>query len=188
MVNGDDQLRQEFTDWTLDDLIALDDYNNGGSQAVDIYRRWDGFDTSRDLVAFYMRDGGAADGKIYFRVDFQDLQAHAEEGALDLYVVIDFNSPGIGEAALPDEVDARTDMKWEAVVAVYDSQNGRLYVDTNPGNNTLTEWDNLDPRPGCRRCRAASTAPTSTPSWTRWSSPSTAARWWTPAGTASPAT
>ena len=30
---------QEFTDWTLDDLIALDDYNNGGSQAVDIYRR-----------------------------------------------------------------------------------------------------------------------------------------------------
>ena len=71
----------EFTDWKLDDLIALDDYNDGGSQAVDIYRRWDGFDTSRDIVAFYMRDGGATDGKFYFRLDFQDLQANAEEGA-----------------------------------------------------------------------------------------------------------
>lgn len=134
---------QEFTDWTLDDLIALDDYNNGGSQAVDIYRRWDGYDTSRDLVAFYVRDGGVADDKVYFRVDFQDLQANAEQGSLDFYVVMDFNSAGTGEAALPDEVDGRTDMKWEAVVAVYDSQSGRLYVDTLPGNNTLTELDDV---------------------------------------------
>ena len=134
---------QEFTDWTLDDLIALDDYNNGGSQAVDIYRRWDGYDTSRDLVAFYVRDGGVADDKVYFRVDLEDLQANAEQGSLDLYVVMDFNSPGTGEAALPDEVDGRTDMKWEAVAAVYDSQSGRLYVDTLPGNNTLTEQDDV---------------------------------------------
>ncbi len=138
---------QEFTDWTLDDLIALDDYNNGGSQAVDIYRRWDGYDTSRDLVAFYVRDGGAAgsggDDKLYFRVDFQDLQAGAESGALDLYVLIDFNSTGNGEAALPDDVDGRTAMKWEAAVAVYDSQSGVLYVDGNPANNTLTEADSL---------------------------------------------
>jgi len=133
----------EFTDWTLDDLIALDPYNTGGSQAVDIYRRWDGFDSSRDMVAFYMRDGGAADDKLYFRVDFHDLQAHAEESALNIYVVLDFNSPGAGEAALPDEVDTRTDMKWEAVVAVYDSQNGNLYVDTDPAHNTVGAWDSL---------------------------------------------
>ena len=134
---------QEFTDWTLDDLIALDDYNNGGSQAVDIYRRWDGYDTSRDLVAFYLRDGGVADDKIYFRVDFEDLQANAEQGALDIYVMIDFNSTGTGEAALPDDVDGRSSMKWEAAVAVYDSQSGALYVDGNPAVNTLTEADSL---------------------------------------------
>ncbi len=133
----------EFTDWKLDDLIALDTYNNGGSQAVDIYRRWDGYDSSRDMVAFYMRDGGSLDGKVYFRVDFQNLQAHAEENALNVYVAIDFNSPATGEAALPDEVDTRTAMKWEAVVAVYDSQNGNLYVDQNPAINTLTAWDSL---------------------------------------------
>ena len=134
---------QEFTDWTLDDLIALDPYNDGGSQAVDIYRLWDGFDSSRDMVAFYMRDGGPADGKMYFRVDFADLQPHAEENFLNVYVVMDFNSPDTGEAALPDEVDTRTDMKWEAVVAVYDSQNGKLYVDTDAANNTQTAWDDL---------------------------------------------
>ena len=133
----------EFTDWKLSDLIALDDYNNGGSQKVDIYRRWDGFDSSRDLVAFYMRDGGAADGKVYFRVDFQDLSPLAEFGGLNVYVVIDFNSPNVGEAALPDEVDTRTAMKWEAVVACYDGQNGNLYVDKNPAVNTLTAWDDL---------------------------------------------
>lgn len=135
---------QEFTDWTADDLIALDPYNTGGeNQAVDIYRRWDGFDSSRDLVAFYMRDGGAADGKVYFRVDLHDLQPHAEESALNIYVVMDFNSPGIGEAALPDEVDTRTEMKWEAVVAVYDSSTGKVLVDNDPMNNTLTAWDSL---------------------------------------------
>jgi hypothetical protein len=133
----------EFTDWNLDDLIALDPYNTGGSQAVDIYRRWDGFDTSRDLVAFYMRDGGVDDNKLYFRVDLHDLQAHAEESALDVYVVIDFNSPSAGEAALPNEVDTRTDMKWEAVVGVYDSQLGSLYIDENPAVNTITAWDDL---------------------------------------------
>jgi len=133
----------EFTDWTLDDLIALDPYNDGGSQKVDIYRRWDDFDTSRDMVAFYVRDGGATNGKIYFRVDFEDLKAHAEESALDIYVVMDFNSPSAGEVALPDEVDTATDMKWEAAVAVYDSQNGSLYVDENPAVNTVTAWDDL---------------------------------------------
>jgi Glycosyl hydrolase family 57/Alpha amylase, catalytic domain/Bacterial TSP3 repeat len=133
----------ELTQWTLDDLIALDPYNDGGSQAVDIYRRWDDFDTSRDLVAFYMRDGGATDGKLYFRIDFQDLQAYAEESSLDLYVAMDFNSPSTGEAALPDEVDTATDMKWEAVVAVYDSQNGSLFVDSNPALNTVGAWDDL---------------------------------------------
>lgn len=138
---------QEFTDWALDDLIALDDYNNGGIQAVDIYRRWDGYDTSRDMVAFYVRDGGAVgdggSGKVYFRVDFQDLQTNAEQGSLDLYVLIDFNSTGVGERALPDELDGRTDMKWEAVAAIYDSQSGSLYVDGNQAVNTQTEADSL---------------------------------------------
>jgi hypothetical protein len=134
---------QEFTDWTWDDLIILDEYegNGGNNQQGDIYPRWDGFDTSRDIVAFYARDGGAlpgGDGKFYFRLDFLDLQAYAEEGYLDIYVVIDTGQPTSGEMGLPDDVDVKTSNRWEAVVAVYESNSGRVYVDTDPNSNSTT--------------------------------------------------
>ena len=125
-VNGN-AFYTEATQWTLDDLVALDDYNQGGNSA-DIYRFGDGFDSSRDIVAFYFRDGGAEDGNLYFRVDFDDLQAFAEDNALNVYVAINFGNYGNGLDDLPDDVNCKTAMKWNAVSGVYDSQNGCLYV------------------------------------------------------------
>jgi hypothetical protein len=134
----------EFTDWTIEDLLVLDEYEGNGenNQGGDVYQAYDGFDLSRDLVAFYFRDGGA-DGRLYFRTDFHDLGAFAEEGNLDIYVVIDTGNPEVGESALPDEIDTRTEMKWEAVVAVYQTDNGAVYVDTDTGNNTTVIGENL---------------------------------------------
>jgi glycosidase len=135
---------REFTDWQIHDLIALDEYNGDGfnNQGSDLYRNGDGFDSSRDLVAFYAHDGGAVtnggDGQFYFRADFQDLKALAEESAMDLYIVIDFNSPSVGESALPDQVDARTNMKWEVCVAAYSTDNGAVHVDTNVASNSTS--------------------------------------------------
>ena len=67
----------------------------------------DGFDSSRDMVAFYAHDGGATncggDGNFYFRVDMQDLKAYAEQGNLDIYVAINLGNPGTGEYNLPDK-------------------------------------------------------------------------------------
>ncbi|MDD2238169.1 MAG: hypothetical protein PHG65_13265, partial [Kiritimatiellae bacterium] len=131
----------EFTDWVEDDLIALDDYNTEAqNSAVDIYRAWDGYDTSRDMTAFYIHDGGdvadGGDGNFYFRVDFHDLQANAEDGYLNIYVVVDMNSPSAGERNLPDDIDTGTDMRWEAVVAVYGYNDGRVYVDTDTAHNS----------------------------------------------------
>ncbi|NCD31940.1 MAG: hypothetical protein EOL87_00830 [Spartobacteria bacterium] len=138
----------EFTDWQESDLIALDNYNTEAqNSAVDIYRAWDGYDTSRDMVAFYIHDGGdpasGGDGQFYFRVDFHDLQANAEDGYLNVYVVVDMNSPGAGERNLPDEIDTGTDMRWEAVVAVYGYNDGRVYVDLDRQNNTTAIAQNL---------------------------------------------
>ena len=68
-----------FTDWTADDLIALSYYDGAGpnNSGSDVYHAYDGYDSSRDLVAFYAHDGGAAsaggDGNFYFRVDLNDL-------------------------------------------------------------------------------------------------------------------
>jgi len=126
---------REFMDWTLDDLLALDNYDQGGNSS-DIYRRGDGFNSSRDMVAFYFHDGGAADGKLYFRVDFDDLQANAEQSALNVYVAINFGDYGTGEVNLPDQVNAGSRMKWNACIGVYDGGSGVFYKDTASGNNT----------------------------------------------------
>ncbi|MEQ1859484.1 MAG: alpha-amylase family glycosyl hydrolase [Chthoniobacteraceae bacterium] len=135
---------KEFTDWTSDDLIAFDEYDGDGpnNQGSDIYHRNDGFDSSRDIVAFYAHDGGAiasgGDGNFYFRIDLRDLKPFAEDGGLDAYVVIDTGNPASGEYALPDQVDVATEMRWEAVVAAYSGNNGRVYVDTNNASNTVS--------------------------------------------------
>jgi hypothetical protein len=143
---------QEFTDWTADDCLALDEYDGvgGNDEGGDTYPGWledgalDGYDTSRDIIAFYARDGGNDDGKFYFRVDFMDLQPNAEERNLDIYVVIDTGQPGVGEYNLPDEVDTATDMRWEAVVACYNSGMGAVIIDQDHVNNTTFRGQALD--------------------------------------------
>ncbi|MCC5849687.1 MAG: hypothetical protein JJU29_16510 [Verrucomicrobia bacterium] len=142
---------EEFMEWTWDDLRALDAFEGGGTnhQGGDIFPAFDGWDSSRDMTAFYSRDGGAVadggDGRLYFRVDFHDLQAFAEQGNLDLYVAINFGDPSnpLGERVLPDEVDTLTNMRWRAVVAVYESAFGTVYVDTDSSNNTDTFGQDL---------------------------------------------
>lgn len=142
-------IHEEFMEWRWDDLRAIDTYEGDGSndKQGDTYPAYDGFDNSRDLVAFYSRDGGAigngGDGKFYFRFDFYDLQAFAEEGNLDLYVVVDTGNANIGERVLPDDVDTLTDMRWEIVAAVYDSAGGMVYVDGNPSANTSILGEDL---------------------------------------------
>lgn len=132
-----------FKDWKHTDLLALDEYNEGGSQGADVYRT-NGLDASRDIVAFSFRDGGAVaaggDDKVYFRIDFHDLAAFAEQGEVDAYIVIDTGNPDVGERALPDNVDIATDMRWEVVVAAYASNSGSVSVDLNRSvnNNTTT--------------------------------------------------
>ena len=134
-----------FSDWTHNDLLALDEYNEGGSQAADVYRT-NGNDNSRDIVAFSFRDGGAegpsGNGLVYFRVDFMDLAPNAWQGEVDAYIVIDTGSPGAGERSMPNAVDVATDMRWEVVVAAYGQNFGSIFVDTNTGLNTTTQFQN----------------------------------------------
>lgn len=133
---------KEFTDWTIGDLLVFDEYDGDGpnNQGSDVYHAYDGFDSSRDIVAFYIHDGGetasGGDGNFYFRIDLRDLRAFAEDGGLDLYVVIDTGNTAAGEYTLPDAIDVGTEMRWEAVVAVYGGNNGRVYVDTPGSTNT----------------------------------------------------
>jgi len=64
---------------------------------------------------------------------------------MDLYVAINLGQYGNGEKNLPDDIDTLTAMGWSAVVAVYDSRNGRVYVDTNPNANSTDFGQDLAP-------------------------------------------
>ncbi len=144
---------EEFQDWTVDDLKALDEYDGAGSlkRGRDVYPWNDGYDWSRDILAFYARDGGA-DGKYYFRVDFHDLQYQAEQGHLDIYVIISFGIPGDPATAnitIPDEVDTKTEMGWKVVVAAYDANNGHVYVKRQSVDTTLDAYQTRGYTPGC---------------------------------------
>lgn len=135
-----------FTDWTHEDLLALDAYNEGGSQGADVYRT-NQFDSSRDIVAFSFRDGGdiseGGTGEIYFRIDFLDLQNNAWLNEIDAYIVIDTGNPSVGERALPNSVDIATDMRWEAALALYGQNLGELFIDKNPAQNTVSQEQDI---------------------------------------------
>lgn len=104
---------QEFQDWSSNDVRVVSANDNE-------FKLNDQYDPSRDIIAFYSHDGGA-DGNYYFRVDFFDLLTGAENGNLDVYVLIDCASGGTN--GLPDSVVGTTDHPWEVAIKLYDSVN-----------------------------------------------------------------
>jgi len=163
-----------FVPWNYEDLIALDDHNIGYNLAgtldsVDIYRV-DGNDSSRDIVAFSFRDGGAigsgGNNQVYFRVDFFNLQPGSLSD-VNTYIVVDTGNPAVGECALPEGVGLGTDMRWEAVVGAYRSNTNapaRVFVDTDLKNNTRNGTDSLASSVESRGIATNGVA------WVRWSS------------------
>ena len=101
---------QDFQDWLPADCRALDEAGTVDTK----YLYGDGYDDSRDIVAFYEREEG---GNLYFRVDLYDLALGAENGYLDVYVAMD--AAAGGQSYLPDFLDCTTDRPWELCVNVY---------------------------------------------------------------------
>ncbi len=108
---------EEFQDWVYGDLRALD---GAGSSVGGRYNLNDGYDDSRDLIAFYSRAEG---DNYYFRVDLYDLALSAESGNLDIYVAIDCALGG--QEWMPDYTDVRVDPShaWEVCIKLYDTVN-----------------------------------------------------------------
>ncbi|MEC7288420.1 MAG: hypothetical protein VXU42_06995, partial [Verrucomicrobiota bacterium] len=81
--------------------------------------------------------------------------AFAEEGHLDAYVVIDTGNVSVGESAFPEDLDTRTEMKWEVLVAIYQTNNGAVYVDTNTVDNTTTIGEDIYSKGVVRRTQTS---------------------------------
>jgi hypothetical protein len=110
---------EDFQDWSLSACKALD-------AAQDSFDFGDKRETSRDLVAFYVQDDPAGNA-VFFRVDLLELSFGAETDSLDLYVSIDFNTPGSGQVFLPDFLDCQTDTLWEVTVSLYSGEFWNIY-------------------------------------------------------------
>ncbi len=106
---------EEFQDWTHADCRALD---GAGAFVGGRYNFYDGYDDSRDLIAFYSREEG---DNYYFRVDLYDLALGAENGNLDIYVAIDCALGG--QTWMPDNTDVEVEYPWEVCIKLYDAVN-----------------------------------------------------------------
>ena len=119
--HGGNSYNEEFQDWSYTDVRALDGCGSADSRNP----LSDGYDSSRDIIAFYSRQEG---GSYYFRVDVYDLALNAESGNLDIYVLIDCKSGG--RVTLPDQFSTiSTDHPWDLAVCVYDVTNHNIYKD-----------------------------------------------------------
>ncbi len=90
----------------------------------DQYNLDDGFDSSRDIVAFGAKEGGPSD-PYQVRIKFRDLQPGAELGNLDTYLLIETGEGGKNE--LPDGIKGKTTLHWNLAVGAYDNNNINVY-------------------------------------------------------------
>ena len=63
---------EQLMDWEAEDCHVHDEYLVSHIEDGDVYEHFDNFDASRDLIAFYSRDGFDL-GEFYFRVDLSGI-------------------------------------------------------------------------------------------------------------------
>ncbi|MDX2176149.1 MAG: carbohydrate-binding protein [Candidatus Sumerlaeia bacterium] len=105
---------QEFQDWTAADVRGLD--------TNDAAALGDGYDGSRDISAFYSRFQG---DNLMLRVDLLELGIFAENGNVDVYVLIDCAAGGT--SSYPNGISGTLpDRQWDIAVATYDATNSAI--------------------------------------------------------------
>ncbi len=141
--------QQEFEAWSVDDLKVVRPYDGIGPnyQGQTVFPGYDGYDYSRDIIAFYAHDGGATneggDGNYYFRIDLHDLSPSAEtSGHVSFYVLINVGLPGTGQTTIPEGIGATSDMGWHVLVGVYGdtfsgSPTALVYTAVSGTNNVI---------------------------------------------------
>ncbi|NPA74772.1 MAG: hypothetical protein GXO25_01660 [Euryarchaeota archaeon] len=133
------QIDGHFMDWKPQDVKAVDNYS-------DEYKFNDGFDDSRDIIAFYYHKGYR---HLFFRLDFLDLKYGAEIENLNFYIAIDFKAGG--QNWLPDYVETETDTPWEVCLAIYDTNHYAVYLSNWSFSNESidgiaysSQWDSVE--------------------------------------------
>ncbi|MDF1666966.1 MAG: hypothetical protein P1V97_34805, partial [Planctomycetota bacterium] len=106
---GTQDFFEEFQDWDAYSVKGIDREQDSRPYS-------DGFNSSRDIVAFYARQQG---DELFFRVDLRDLQFGAEATGLDITVLIDFQNGG---ATRFPGMTLLTAFPYELAIRVLDTQ------------------------------------------------------------------
>jgi PKD repeat protein len=119
---------EELLDWDAGDLRGLNPQGNYSISGHDN----DGYYWSRDLVAAYSR---FESNNFYVRADLFELGVGAENGYLDVYVLIDCASGGA--SGYPDSIPGTPAVAWDVALCVYDGA-GNATVKNAAGTNLGT--------------------------------------------------
>ncbi len=91
------------------------------SKVGDQYLLNDGFDSSRDITAITTREGSPSE-PYSFKVTMKELKEGAQNGHLDLYLLLNLGKEG-GKLALPDNIPGSTASPWNMALCGYDDKN-----------------------------------------------------------------
>ncbi|MEW6281989.1 MAG: alpha-amylase family glycosyl hydrolase, partial [Candidatus Eremiobacterota bacterium] len=106
--------REPLPALTLADLKGADSTGN-------MVRKYDGYDSSRDLFALYAREG-KPDEAYAFQVEVAHLRGGAEGSHLDTHILLDWGDAG-APAPVPFGLHAPA-TPWKAAIRVEDNRNG----------------------------------------------------------------
>ncbi|GEM_PF-674722 len=130
---------EELLEWDAADLRGLNPQGNYSISGQDN----DGYYWSRDLVAAYSR---FESNNFFARADFFELGVGAENGFLDVYVLIDCASGGA--SGYPDGIPGTAAVAWDLALCVYDGAGNATLKNaagTNLGtNNYLGQYFRSD--------------------------------------------
>ncbi len=91
----------------------------------DNYLLNDGFDKSRDITQVMAKEGKPSD-PYTFTVKMKELNADAQNGHLDLYLLLNLGTEK-GKLSLPDDIPGSTASPWNVALCGYDDKNFQVY-------------------------------------------------------------
>jgi|GEM_PF-181373 len=106
------------------DVSLLDQTKIFQSGVNDQYLIRDGLDESRDIVGVTSTEGKASE-PYRFTVELKNLQPDAENGNLDMYLLISVGQKG--KVELPDGIQGKTSKPWDLAIGAYDNKHFSVY-------------------------------------------------------------
>jgi len=121
----------------IEDLSAK--YLKGVDRTGEIKRKYDGYDSSRDIFALYAKEGKPEDEYYNFQIEMAHIREGAEDEMLDTYICIDWDQDG-GIDRPPFGLNNSQMERWKMAVKIGDPSDSAI-IDYE-GNSYEEDYEN----------------------------------------------